>query len=170
MIRSLLVPLDGSPFAEQALPLAVALARQAGAAIHLARVHVPVDLALPEGVVRLAGETGLAVTAALLEGRVADALEEKAKAASVDLMVLTTHGRGPLGRFWLGSVADTLVRHLPMPRRQRDGAWGCATQLRAVRDNAPGGRLQHPPSSVTRCRRACESIPEERPGVSEEDA
>jgi nucleotide-binding universal stress UspA family protein len=28
---------------------------------------------------------------------------------------MTTHGHGPLSRFWMGSVADTLVRRLPMP-------------------------------------------------------
>src|SRR5438067_676921 len=32
-----------------------------------------------------------------------------------DLVVMTTHGRGPLGRLWLGSVADALVRDLAMP-------------------------------------------------------
>src|SRR5260370_16620054 len=30
-------------------------------------------------------------------------------------MVMTPHGRGPLARFWLGSVADELVRHAPAP-------------------------------------------------------
>ena len=42
----------------------------------------------------------------------------------MDLVALTTHGRGPLGRFWLGSVADTLVRHLHVPTlliRPREG-------------------------------------------------
>jgi nucleotide-binding universal stress UspA family protein len=29
--------------------------------------------------------------------------------------MLTTHGRGPLARFWMGSVSDELVRHLPVP-------------------------------------------------------
>jgi nucleotide-binding universal stress UspA family protein len=32
-----------------------------------------------------------------------------------DLIVMTTHGRGPVSRFWLGSVADQLVHRLPMP-------------------------------------------------------
>jgi nucleotide-binding universal stress UspA family protein len=44
MIRSILVPLDGSDFAEHALPLAATLARQAGAVLHLAHAHA----ALPE--------------------------------------------------------------------------------------------------------------------------
>ncbi len=32
-----------------------------------------------------------------------------------DLVVMTTHGYGPLARAWMGSVADKLVRRLPMP-------------------------------------------------------
>lgn len=33
----------------------------------------------------------------------------------VDLVVMTTHGRSGLARFWLGSVADTLVRQNSVP-------------------------------------------------------
>ena len=39
--RSILVPLDGSPFAEQALPWASETARRAGAMMQLALVHHP---------------------------------------------------------------------------------------------------------------------------------
>jgi nucleotide-binding universal stress UspA family protein len=41
MFRSLLVPLDGSPGAEQALPFALSIARRAGAALNLVTVQVP---------------------------------------------------------------------------------------------------------------------------------
>ena len=41
MIRSILVPLDGSPFAEHALPVALGIARRSRARIHLVQVHVP---------------------------------------------------------------------------------------------------------------------------------
>ena len=43
------------------------------------------------------------------------ALLEHAAAKNVDLVVMSTHGRGPLSRFWLGSVADELVRRMPVP-------------------------------------------------------
>ena len=39
MIHSVLVPLDGSPFAEHALPWGTTLARRADARLLLARVH-----------------------------------------------------------------------------------------------------------------------------------
>src|ERR1043166_6447602 len=41
MFRTVLVPLDGTPFGEHALPLAVSVARRSGAALHLVRLHVP---------------------------------------------------------------------------------------------------------------------------------
>jgi len=137
--RSLLVPLDGSPFAEQALPLALAIAARSGALVQLALVHHPVPalataLEVPEieaqldqearareqsylsGIVERARTTAnVPVTSAVLEGPVADALEEQATITGADLIVLTTHGRGPLSRFWLGSVADQLMRRIHIP-------------------------------------------------------
>ncbi len=134
--RSLLVPLDGSPFAEQALPLALSIARNSGALLRVALVHHPVPalataLEVPEieaqldqearvreqgylnGVVeRLRHQANVPVTAILLDGAVADALETEIEGSGTDLVVITTHGRGPLSRFWLGSVADQLVRRL----------------------------------------------------------
>src|SRR5688572_14015740 len=41
MIRSILVPLDSSRFSEHALPLALSLARRAGAKLTLLHVHTP---------------------------------------------------------------------------------------------------------------------------------
>ncbi len=42
-------------------------------------------------------------------------IKEHAQATGVDLIVMMTHGRGPLGRFWLGSTTDELVRETPAP-------------------------------------------------------
>ncbi len=52
---------------------------------------------------------------ALLRRSLPDALCEYAVEARPDLIVLTTHGRGPLSRFWLGSVATDLVQRAPAP-------------------------------------------------------
>jgi nucleotide-binding universal stress UspA family protein len=65
------------------------------------------------------------VRTALLDGAVAQAIREQAASSGADLVILATHGRGPLGRFWLGSVADELIRLLPMAAllvRPREGA------------------------------------------------
>lgn len=136
MYRSLLVPLDGSSFCEQALPLAMSIARRAGAAIEVVHVHSPFEyyssdsdivsdldqqarkdkIAYLDGIVNRLTATGkVAATSTLLVGAAADALHDHAVAKQIDLAVMTTHGRGPLSRFWLGSVADDLMRRLPVP-------------------------------------------------------
>src|SRR5262249_13166269 len=58
---------------------------------------------------------GVSVTAQVLQGEVAETLCRQAAEAGADLVVMATHGRGPFGRFWLGSVADELIRHLHLP-------------------------------------------------------
>jgi nucleotide-binding universal stress UspA family protein len=137
MIRSILVPLDGSPFAEHALPYALAVARRAGARVEVAHAHPPPDPARPDwprpppersdpeslagrrayldGVARRLTAAGAAASAALLEGPTALALCRRAEEGGADLVVMTTHGRGPLSRLWLGGVADALLRHLTTP-------------------------------------------------------
>ncbi len=49
MYRNLLVPLDGSPFGEHALPFAWSIAQQSGAVLHLAHVHTLTDPIYVEG-------------------------------------------------------------------------------------------------------------------------
>jgi nucleotide-binding universal stress UspA family protein len=133
MYRSILVPLDGSTFSEHALPVAARIARRAGAHLQLVRV-IPSDPL--EGLFVSAGEcypwdegrtylrrtadkvearTGLRPSVRLLAGPVADTLCDYATGRGPDLVVMTTHARRPLPRFWLGSVADELASRLPMP-------------------------------------------------------
>jgi nucleotide-binding universal stress UspA family protein len=135
MYRSILVPLDGSLPSEQSLPYAAALARRSGATLQLAYVHTP--LVLGEGVMylgtpdvqlweeeknyllsvadRLKKAGRDKISANVLEGPIAETLQEKALGEGCNLIVMTTHGRGPVSRFWLGSVADQLVHRLPIP-------------------------------------------------------
>lgn len=139
MYRSICVPLDGSPFAEQALPLALEIARGSGAIVQIALVHHPVPalataMEVPEieaqldqearareqvylsGIVeRMRRTVNVPVTSALLDGAVTDALQSHMETSGTDLVVMTTHGRGPMSRFWLGSVADHLMRVLHLP-------------------------------------------------------
>src|SRR5262245_43886601 len=138
MYRSILVPLDGSTFGEHALPLALGLARRSGASVHLLHVHTPLaslyaeaavaidhslDKELKEhqraylaDVVRRIGQAAsVQVLPTLREGQVATTVRAAAAELGADLVVMTTHGRGPLARFWLGSVADALIRELPVP-------------------------------------------------------
>jgi nucleotide-binding universal stress UspA family protein len=137
MLRSILVPLDGSPLGEHALPLALALARRASSRLQLAHVHQTIppvtvaglvvfdqqearfrqeELAYLNGVVqRLTAVAPVTAEGVLLDGEVARAIQDRAVQTGTDLVVMSTHGRGALSRFWLGSVADELVRRLSLP-------------------------------------------------------
>ncbi len=138
MYRNLLVPLDGSSFAEHALPLALNIAQRAGASVRVALVHTPaagvyggaelaVDPSLDaqirdshkayllDALKRLTSAAPMRVTSTLLDGPIADAIHEYAVASQIDLIVMATHGRGPFSRFWLGSVADRLMRRASVP-------------------------------------------------------
>jgi len=112
MVSSILVPLDGSDFAEHALLMAAGLARSAGAALHL--VHVSDwprggDLTyLTRLARRLNEKSPVKTVTALLEGEVVPELQDYAERESIDLVVMCTHARGALGRFWMGSVAEDL--------------------------------------------------------------
>jgi nucleotide-binding universal stress UspA family protein len=136
MIRSVLVPVDGSAFGEQAIPLALGLARRAGARLEIVLVHVPYVPVesisdYPESIdrdvlfrerdylqalrERLEKSAGIPVNKHHPRGLIADTLEEQVAKAEADLVVMATHGRGPLSRLWLGSVADAMIRRLPVP-------------------------------------------------------
>jgi nucleotide-binding universal stress UspA family protein len=145
MCLSLLVPLDRSPSAEQALPLALSIARRANARLDLVEVHSQYALEDPTaGWLRyepdrdaqrkqqeqlyldatakwLASVSAVSVTAGVVPGSavlpetVAKSVLERARAGNVDLIVMATHGRGPLSRFVAGSVAGELIRRAGVP-------------------------------------------------------
>jgi len=131
MMRKIMVPLDGSNFAESALPLALSISRRSNASIELVTVHEPVPTFayheweqaakdwstnyLDDVRERVSRSAGGAVETSIHSGRVADVLRERARDTSVDLAVMATHGRGAFTRAWLGSVADGFLRHAPCP-------------------------------------------------------
>ncbi|GMV06313.1 MAG: universal stress protein [Gemmatimonadota bacterium] len=131
MYRRIMVPLDGSRFAESALPLALSVSRRTGAPVHLVTVQEPIPSFaydewenaaedwsrdyLDHAVERVRPLAGSDVTAALLSGHVVEALEEEAKSQTADLVVMATHGRGAFSRAWLGSVADAFIHHAARP-------------------------------------------------------
>ena len=137
MIHSILVPLDGSTFGEHALPLAISMARRLNASLNMIHVHSLLDATYAELQVfdntldqelrntereylraiqkKVQDQVSVPVTIRNIDGDVATAIREQADSLRASWVVMTTHGRGPMGRFWLGSVADELVRSLPIP-------------------------------------------------------
>ena len=159
----ILVPLDGSALADQALPYARALAMP-GAEVRLLWV-VPEPEAMRGGLAgqvifskedilradeeaarrlldaaaeRLrAGSEALGVEVAIGGGNPADEILRIGAEWPADLVVLATHGRGALGRWAFGSVADRVSRGAVTPvmlvRPRRGGMSGNASvDLRRV--------------------------------------
>jgi nucleotide-binding universal stress UspA family protein len=133
-LKRILLPLDGSAFARQALPIATELTTHARAELLLFRVVLPsVELyhgtLLPAGVQNmlrdlaqaelraLAGElrhNEVSVKAAVAIGYAAEEIVEVAR-HQVDLIVMATHGYGGIKRWALGSVADKVLHATTTP-------------------------------------------------------
>lgn len=137
----ILVPLDGSVAAEQALMPAAQIARATGSTILLVRIvplrmwptgwpgaSIPDDayerLLEDEGQVtrdylsRIMGDLGakgIAAQAHICRGEVTASLLSIETEFHVVLVVMTTHGRTGTARLALGSVADHVVRHGNVP-------------------------------------------------------
>jgi nucleotide-binding universal stress UspA family protein len=138
-LKRILVPLDGSALARQALPQAVGLAASIHAELILLTVHAPPlgealeevssyprsDKLLAALRDRVLGElSGLAdelhqqqvpVTPVAAEGFPAEAIIDEATRRQVDLIVMATHGYSGLKRWALGSVADKVLHAAMTP-------------------------------------------------------
>jgi nucleotide-binding universal stress UspA family protein len=133
MFTRILVPLDTSAIAEQALPRAAAIAKSLGAELMLVLVHepvpvhghrdapwnalgIPMERAYLDGKAReLESRFGIPVHTEHPIGSPGQTIIALVNARGTDLVVMTTHGRTGLRREWLGSVADTVMRSLDVP-------------------------------------------------------
>lgn len=142
-VTNILVPLDGSPLAEAALPTALELlGENPGASVLLLRaaeafMRLGADPTEAQVEVVRDAETYLEKVAAQLRergahnvrtsvwyGPAAPAIVEAAHATNADLIVMSTHGRSGLGRLILGSVAESVLRgtRTPILLLRSDGA------------------------------------------------
>jgi nucleotide-binding universal stress UspA family protein len=139
MFHSIMIPLDGSILSEQALAFAAGMAQSHDAHLTLVHVHHPSTShpifieglpVIDEDLHSLAAdhertylelkaaplrERGLVVDCRRLEGPTAPALAGFARSNAVNLIVLTTHGRSGFAHFWLGSIAEDLLRIAATP-------------------------------------------------------
>jgi nucleotide-binding universal stress UspA family protein len=140
MFNEIIVPVDGSNFGEIALPTALGIACKSGGEVRIVTVITP----LPESgsseeekanegerleLARRQTEEYLEdlqkrvilsgcdvpISCHVEVGSVVEGIDIHARAAGADLLVMTTHGWGPLRRAWIGSVADGLLRRTPCP-------------------------------------------------------
>lgn len=136
-----MVPLDGSPLAAQALPLAADLAERARAELLLMQAVALIEAypsiaplgrpdLMPSEMVRMlrarAGQQleeqaavlrdrGLPVATHVVNGHAAEAIIDEAARQSVDLLVMATHGYSGLKRWALGSVTDKVLHAATTP-------------------------------------------------------
>lgn len=133
MFKTLLVPLDHSPMAEQALVPAASIARSCNARVDIVLVHQQPVLAnlrrsnrndeqlqqahryTQDIANRLAKHGVTNCTHAVVTGKVEDAICARADAIAADLIVMTSHGETGFTRARLGSVAYSLVRKSALP-------------------------------------------------------
>ena len=133
-LKRIIVPLDGSELARQALPPAIELADFACAEVVVVQAIVPsiedyLSAALPVAELRdnlraqalqeyelyVGSDRSTAVTAAILVGHAAQAIAEEVDWRRADLIVMATHAYGGLRRLVHGSVADQLLHATTTP-------------------------------------------------------
>jgi nucleotide-binding universal stress UspA family protein len=135
--RTILVPMDFSAPSEAALAQALKLAGVSGATVHVCHV-IPLPhmldalyehgLEQPESVKRIEQKarrrvkeltastaTGVKPRVHFSEGEAVTGVVEWATKLKPDLIVIGTHGRRGAKRFFLGSVAEAVVRRAPCP-------------------------------------------------------
>ncbi len=140
LYKRIVVPLDGSPLAEEALDQAMELAKRVDIPIHLVRVvdtyrtqAVPAtgmaldysllaELAeeeledarsyMKEQTDKLTAE-GLTATGEVLHGPIAQQIVDAAN--EEDIIVMSSHGRTGIKRWFLGSVAEEVMRRAKCP-------------------------------------------------------
>jgi nucleotide-binding universal stress UspA family protein len=138
MFKRILVPLDGSARAERAIPAAARIARALGGSVILLRVATApvdtgkysttsvyveeaVDADLTEAtsyLEKIAGSgelTGITTEVKTFIGAVAPTILSAAQSFHANLIVMCSHGYTGFKRWVLGSVADKVARHSPIP-------------------------------------------------------
>jgi nucleotide-binding universal stress UspA family protein len=136
-IKRILVPIDFSAGSRRALDYAHGLAAKLNAALHLVHVcELPsmmtpaldaYAITLADWNQRLNEEArnqlteltaaleDVVVTTEVLSGKPAASIVEAAGTNNIDLIVMGTHGRGPVMHALMGNVAERVVRTAPCP-------------------------------------------------------
>jgi nucleotide-binding universal stress UspA family protein len=130
MTQPILVPLDGSNLAEQALPYAEKLV-EPGCQLVLLEVGEVGD----DEFSALERHAGSDVRLESAVGDPAEQILQVARDLGVGMIVMTTRGSGAVGRWAFGSVADVVTRTSPVPVfvvRSRDGVSEIAPVIQRV--------------------------------------
>jgi nucleotide-binding universal stress UspA family protein len=133
-VEKVLLATDLSEASSAATEAAFELARRLEASLLVVSVIDPGSLILPGGrfgarvdqvrerratiaqaLVERGREAGVPVSFLVWEGDPGDMIVSAAEAENADMVVVGSHGRGAVGRLFLGSVSEHVVRHAPCP-------------------------------------------------------
>ncbi len=137
MYRRALVPLDGSMIAEAIVPFILEIAGPLDMEVVLLRVVVPPTPVVVEGGAHVVVEDvekmradaeeylapiaaalrarGVRVTSHVRFGEAVGEILSGAREIGADMIAMTTHGRGGLGRLLFGSIAEAVLRQAEVP-------------------------------------------------------
>jgi nucleotide-binding universal stress UspA family protein len=137
MYKRALVALDGSPVAETIIPFILDIAGPLDLEVILLRVLQPIPAVVVDGAAYVPIEDsaaermdaqeylapvaielrnkGVRVTTEVRSGDPAQEIVAAAREAGADLIAMSTHGRGGLGRLIFGSVAEAVLREAEIP-------------------------------------------------------
>jgi len=156
-IRRILLATDLSHASDVATEWAFDLADRVGASLLVVSVIDPRELRLPGGrflarvdqvrerrepvareLVQRGRRSGVRVTFLVWDGDPAESIVAAAASEGADLVLVGSHGRGPIGRLLLGSVSEYVVRNAPCPVLvARNAPQGALPADRAERKAAP---------------------------------
>jgi nucleotide-binding universal stress UspA family protein len=142
MYRNVLVPLDGSALAECSLSHARAITKGFNAlGLIVFRVVEPLSVNTISALDGASGgllekleydnrkeaqdyiskienilkAEGFPARGVITNGRASDEIIDYSQKNNIDLIVMSTHGRSGISRFYFGSVAEKVSRHSPIP-------------------------------------------------------
>lgn len=154
MFKRILVPLDGSSLAEQALKPALALARRSGGQILLLRIPAFQQAIVPDPAGQalvwpeIDGENSrieaadylrniqrinpqITMRTLVIDGDEASTIIDTAQEQDVNLIVMSTHGYSGFTRWMLGSVTEKVLRQAPAPYSS------CAPPTQSQKSSSP---------------------------------
>lgn len=129
-MKTIYIPLDGSEYAERSIGLGLEIAKAYAARVALVHVldgpqidrlrsslitpdRLSADAYLQRLTERLPADTPIVTH--ILRGNPAEALLRLTEDDPDSMLVMSTHGRGGIGRLMLGSVAEKLLRSAAVP-------------------------------------------------------
>jgi len=180
--QRILVPLDGSPLAERALPAAVTLAQafsqDSPCELHLLRIVPPIVVAMEPTLytetIRLGEEearsylaavavewanSGVPIVPASETGSIAESIITYAQEQAIHLIVISSHGRSGLSRWVYGSITEKVLRQaccaILVIREQVEEVRGVFRKIMVCLDGSPlAEKVLDPALTLAQCGQA----------------